>query len=59
MICWEYMILCPDTDAGHLALFEAGYDGWEAVCSWKDSKDYYTNHVLFKRQVACPDTKVG
>jgi hypothetical protein len=48
---WEYMVLAPDSDAGRTALFEAGDEGWEAVCSWTEVTSYgqHFTHLLFKR----------
>lgn len=52
MKLWEYMVLAPDSEAGRVALFEAGEEGWEAVCSWVEVAhgQHYT-HLLFKREV--------
>ena len=62
MTRWEYMILCPDTDPGHCALFDAGHEGWEAVCCWQDRsgdnikrRNDGANHVLLKRPVEKDD----
>ncbi len=53
MIKWEYMDLCPDSDAGYsVMLREAGEEGWEAVCSWVELHGFHKtpiNHILYKR----------
>jgi hypothetical protein len=57
---WEYMILCPDSNAGRAVLLQdVGEEGWEAVCSWAEIVTTYglddfkherrVNHILFKR----------
>ena len=55
---WEYMSLCPDSDAGFAEMFRVGEDGWEAVCAWVevvryplDSPDRNVTHILYKRPV--------
>lgn len=44
---WDYMTLCPDSQAGYeVMLRDVGDEGWEAVCAWV--REGHT-HILYKR----------
>ena len=59
MIEYETTILCPDSDAGVMALHERMADGWNFFCSWveqewryEDSEWRSINHIALRRSVS-------
>ncbi len=49
---YESMILCPDTDAGYLALHEAIQEGWEIIFHWIEPGKEPINHFVMRRTTA-------
>ena len=56
---YEYQVLCPDSEAGEVALHEDMADGWEPMLCWQEPRIKYAdgpvvfwiNHIILKRKI--------